>query len=308
MLMYQKEEVLPRMRGLWPQAFVSLCNVDKSHFNKKHGPCMYCGGTDRARFTDKIQDSGDGGYICAQCGGDTGIGWFSRMRGESYSEAINSLGEWLNLVPVEIINKANKQASRAPAFRVGAQADNESCEKVMQRCQKLTSTVLSVSEGFFGESFDVGVKVDSDGVEEQFHCIPCYMVQQDGLEDEMCNILIIDEQANQKLMARDYTRGSVTVTNQGEGAIYLVTDWIDAQHVAISTGREVWNCFSPSNLEIVAHRYKGDREMRVAALIDDKEVIYMADDRDLKVIIPYGHGFKSGMRRQLFTARELLNK
>lgn len=304
---HQKEDVLPRMRGMWADAFIKLCGVDKVHFNGKHGACMYCGGKDRARFSDKVSEAGDGGYICTQCGGDTGIGWFQRMRGETYSEAINTLGEYLNLVPVEVISKANKKASRTPLImNVGAQVDHEACMKVMERTEMRESTPLSVYEGIGSEWYHVGVKALPGGSEEVFHTIPCRMVHQDGLDDEMCNILFIDSNGSQRFMARDYTRGSVCVTGNGDGSIYLVTDWIDAQHVHMATSQEVWCCFSPANLEIVAHRYKGPREMRVACLPGDNETLYMADDRSMKVIIPSGDHFKSGMQKRLYSPTDLL--
>lgn len=305
-LNHQKEEVMPRMKGMWDRAFIALCGVNKSHFNKKHGPCMFCGGKDRARFTDNLKESGDGGYICSQCGGDTGIGWFSRMRGENYSESINSLGDWLNLVPIEVISKANKRASRQSPYSFGAKADHEACEAVMQRTVKRETTTLSLIEGIHADHYDIGVKTMPGGSEEAFHAIPCRMVHEDGLDDEMCNIMFIDMYGGCRFMARDRTPGSVAVTGSTDKAIYLTCDWIDAQHIHISTGQEVWTCFTPTNIEMVAHRYKGDREMRVACLASDTESLYAADDRAIKVIIPINESFRLGMQRKLFLPADLL--
>ncbi|QGF21249.1 DNA primase [Citrobacter phage HCF1] len=69
---YQKEEVIPRMRGMWATALMKLCNIPQLTFNGKHQPCPYCGGKDRFRWTDKINEKGDGGNICNQCGNDSG--------------------------------------------------------------------------------------------------------------------------------------------------------------------------------------------------------------------------------------------
>ncbi|MED7700474.1 DNA primase, partial [Escherichia coli] len=70
--------------------------------------------------------------------------------------------------------------------------------------------------------------------------------------------------------------------------------------------QEVWACFTPENLEMVAYRYKGDREVRVACKPSDKDTLYMADDRQLKIIIPNPGGYRSGMQAKLFSASDLL--
>lgn len=306
---YQKEEVIPKMRGMWATALMKLCNIPQLTFNGKHQPCPYCGGKDRFRFTDKINEKGDGGNICNQCGNDSGIGLFMRIRGENYSEAIDTLGEWLNLVPVEIVNKANKVASRDSGYNFGAQAPHEKCVDVMSKTESMTATHLSVFEAFYpldGESYQVGVKSNHGGCDEHVHAIPCHLVHSDELDDEMCNILFVNEEGQQSFYAKDYTRGSVAVTGKTDKTIYLCVDWIDAQHIHLATGQEVWACFSPSNLEIVAHRYKGDRNMRVMCRKEDRDTLIAADDRQLDVMLPVNGNFKLGVERKLYKADGLL--
>lgn len=306
---YQKEEVIPKMRGMWQAALMKLCDIPQQTFNGKHQPCPYCGGKDRFRWTDKINEKGDGGNICNQCGNDSGIGLFMRIRGENYSEAIDTLGEWLNLVPVEVINKANKRASRDSGYNFGAQAPHEKCVEVMERTETMTATFLSVFEAFYplgGESYQVGVKRSPGANDKHIHAIPCHLVHSDELDSEMCNILFVNEDGNSSFLAKDYTRGSVAVTGNTDKTIYLCTDWIDAQHIHLATGQEVWTCFTPSNLEIVAHRYKGDRRMRVVCKKDDTDTIIAADDRQLDVMIPIDGNFKRGIERRLYKAVDLL--
>ncbi|UTQ80564.1 putative DNA primase/helicase [Pseudomonas phage Motto] len=306
---YQKEEVIPKMRGMWAAALMKLCDIPQQTFNGKHQPCPYCGGKDRFRWTDKINEKGDGGNICNQCGNDSGIGLFMRIRGENYSEAIDTLGEWLNLVPVEVVNKANKIASRDSGYNFGAQAPHEKCVDVMSKTESMTATHLSVFEAFYpldGESYQVGVKSNPGGYDEHIHAIPCHLVHSDELDDEMCNILFVNEEGQQSFYAKDYTRGSVAVTGKTDKTIYLCVDWIDAQHIHMATGQEIWCCFTPSNLEIVAHRYKGDRKMRVVCRVDDKETLIAADERQLEVMIPIDGNFKKGIERRLYKADTLL--
>ncbi|MGS9609517.1 primase-helicase zinc-binding domain-containing protein [Salmonella enterica subsp. enterica serovar Infantis] len=307
---YQKEEVIPRMRGMWQAALMKLCDIPQQTFNGKHQPCPYCGGKDRFRWTDKINEKGDGGNICNQCGNDSGIGLFMRIRGENYSEAIDTLGEWLNLVPVEVVNKANKAAKRDTGYKFGKQASHEKCMEVMSRTKAFNKTPLSVYEGFYradNEPFHCGIKKQENATDELIHAIPCYLVHPDELDEEMCNILFINEEGQSSFLAKDYTRGSVTVTGKTDKTIYLCIDWIDAQHIHLATGgQEVWCCFSASNLEIVAYRYKGDRKMRVVCHADDQETIIAADERELDVMLPVNGSFKNGIERKLYNAEDLL--
>lgn len=306
---YQKEEVIPKMRGMWQAALMKLCDIPQLTFNGKHQPCPYCGGKDRFRWTDKINEKGDGGNICNQCGNDSGIGLFMRIRGENYSEAIDTLGEWLNLVPVEIVNKANKAAKRDSGYNFGSQAPHEKCVAVMERTKAFNKTPLSVYEGFYrsdDKPFQCGVKTRENAIDEIIHAIPCHLVHSDELDDDMCNILFVNEEGQSSFYAKDYTRGSVAVTGKTDKTIYLCVDWIDAQHINLATGQEVWACFSASNLEIVAYRYKGNRKMRVVCHKDDQETIIAADERELDVMLPINGKFKNGIERRLYKASDLL--
>lgn len=308
-MMFQKEDVLPYMKGMWRDALQSICGLSNDVFNKKHQPCPHCGGKDRFRWTDKLSIDGDGGAVCNGCGNDSGIGWLMKLTGEPYSECINILGRFLGKVPQEYIVKANKRASRASGYSFGSQATHENCVAVMERTKGVLKTPLSVFEGIAppdDEMYSVGVKTLESGGESLIHAIPCYLVHDDGLDDEMCNILMIDEVGEQKFYAKDYTRGSVAVTGKTDNAIYLCVDWVDAQHIHLYTGQEVWACFSSYNVEIVAHRYKGDRKMRVVCKSTDQDVIIAAEERGLDVMLPVNDNFRQGIERKLYKPETLL--
>lgn len=307
-MMYQKEEVLPYMKGLWREALQSICALPSTVFNGKHQPCPNCGGNDRFRWTDNLETKGDGGAICNVCGNDKGIGWIMKLTGEPYSEAVNILGRFLGKVPQEYRVKAYKRIARTTDANIGKQVDHESCMAVMHRTELRTSTPLSVYECLLDESFTVGVKPREDGGETLIHAYPCYLAQPDGLDDEMCNILFVNEEGESSFMARDHSRGSVVKLGAGTGSIYLVCDIIEGHRVATATNQEVWVTFTPENLEIVAWRYKGDRELRVACLSTDYQTLCMADDRDLKVILPNNDNFRQGMQRRLYDPQSLIDR
>lgn len=296
------------MRGLWDKALINLCGADPSFFQtKRHQPCIYCGGTDRARWTNKVSEEGDGGIICNQCGSGDGILWVQKMRGESFSECIDALGEWLNFIPVEVINKANKQASRTSPYKMGAQIDHERCLEIMERTERVESTPLSIYEGIYSEfGFDVGRAKSG----ELIHAIPCFMAYSDGLSDEICNVMFINEGGDVSYAAKDYTRQSVSVIGsfKDDEYAYLVDNWIDGIRVHLATGnRCVLVCHSCYNMEMVAYALR-NYKLRIACTRHAFDLLAVADDRNLDVVMPNDDNFfKSGIRKRIYKASELLD-
>lgn len=307
MKFYDKKEVLPRMMGMWKDALINICDAPESFFNGKHQPCLYCGGRDRARWTDNLSIKGDGGNICNQCGNDTGIGLMMRLTGMNYSEAINVLGDWLNLIPAEVISKANKRASRTSPYKMGAQIDHERCLEIMERTERVESTPLSTYEGIYSEfGFDVGRTKSG----ELIHAIPCFMAYSDGLSDEMCNVMFINDEGDVSYAAKDYTRQSVSVIGsfKDDEYAYLVDNLIDGYRVHIATGnRCVLVCYSSYNMEMVAYALR-NYKLRVACTRHSFDLLAVADDRNLDVVMPNdGNFFKSGIRKRIYKASELLD-
>ncbi|AHI60503.1 DNA primase [Escherichia phage bV_EcoS_AHP24] len=303
---YDKNEVIPKMAGLWKSFYAKELGWNDRHLSKKHGPCPYCFGTDRFRFTDEIgSEKGNGAAVCSKCGSDSGIGWVMKCSGLRFAEAINLLGDWLNLTPVEIIVKANKAASRVQRYNFGAQASIESIEKVMSRTKSVEMTQLTRFEAIITErEYKIGIK----GSGEEIIAEQCFMVYEDGLSDEPCNVKFIDEEGNESYLAKDYTRGSVVpVSKCSDGAIYLTVGWINALHVSACTKRTTYDCLTHHNLEMVAYELR-NKECRIACLADEKESLYVADDRGLKVVIPKGGNFKMGLERRLYNPQDLIDK
>ena len=306
MKFYDKKEVLPRMMGMWKDALINICDAPESFFNGKHQPCLYCGGRDRARWTDNLSIKGDGGNICNKCGNDTGIGLMMRLTGMNYSEAINVLGDWLNLIPVEVISKANKRASRTSPYKMGAQIEHERCLEIMERTERVESTPLSTYEGIYSEfGFDVGRTKSG----ELIHAVPCFMAYSDGISDDMCNVMFINEDGDVSYAAKDYTRQSVAVIGAFKDSeyAYLVDNWIDGVRVHLATGnRCVLVCHSSYNMEMVAYALR-NHNLRVACKLD-RELLCVADDRNVDVVIPNDeYSFKSGIRKKIYKASDLLN-
>ena len=81
--------------GHWP-AILHAAGVPDRFLTGKHGPCPFCGGKDRFRFTDYQQR---GGFICSQCNADgcDGLSFLMQWRGDDFKQALRWLEDYLRL-------------------------------------------------------------------------------------------------------------------------------------------------------------------------------------------------------------------
>lgn len=305
---HDKNAVLPAMKGMYASALQSLCGWDGKLFNKrKHQPCPLCGGSDRFRWTDKLEHEGDGGAVCNGCGSDTGLGWIMKSRGESFTEAIDTLGDWLNMIPQEVILKANKRAKLSGGFSFGGKADPDKVSAAFDRCSERTESQLMRLEGIPYERVTLGTKTSQDGAQLEWLTLPMYIVADDGaFTEDMVNFSMIDIDGMVSFYAKEITFGSVSVIPGDGKAIYITPDWADAYHAATATRSETWISYSASNLEIVASQYKGEKPLRVICREGDRETLIQAENANLPVLLFNGDNPKMGVRRELFNASDLI--
>jgi putative DNA primase/helicase len=69
--------------GRWRRILDAL-GIPKKALTGKHQPCLFCGGKDRARWTN-FHD--DGGYYCNQCGSADGFGLLMKFHGWTFAKA-----------------------------------------------------------------------------------------------------------------------------------------------------------------------------------------------------------------------------
>lgn len=81
--------------GHWP-AILRAAGVPDRFLTGKHGPCPFCGGKDRFRFTDYQQR---GGFICSQCNADgcDGLSFLMQWRSDDFKQALKWLADYLRL-------------------------------------------------------------------------------------------------------------------------------------------------------------------------------------------------------------------
>ncbi len=90
-----KQKTADAAVGRWA-AMLPLLGVDPKYLSKKHGPCPFCGGTDRYRFDDR---HGRGNWICSHCGAGDGFQLVQRTLGLSFSEVARRVDQLVGTIP-----------------------------------------------------------------------------------------------------------------------------------------------------------------------------------------------------------------
>lgn len=87
-------EVKAAAQGHWRHVLNELgIDVGRLGTNK---PCLMCGGTDRASFTDK---DGHGTYFCRQCGPKDGLDLLMALNGWDWKQACREVERVLGIIP-----------------------------------------------------------------------------------------------------------------------------------------------------------------------------------------------------------------
>ena len=114
-----------RARGKWRGILLKLGAPEKA-LTGKHGPCPFCGGSDRFRFDNQ---QGNGTFICGQCGAGDGFEFIKRMNGWSFQEAASEVDKIVGVVRPEPTPK-----SATP-------------EQIRERLIKLWKASVPITEG-----------------------------------------------------------------------------------------------------------------------------------------------------------------
>ena len=94
--------------GRWPGILASL-GIDDSVISGRNGPCPFCGGRDRFRFSDH---EGRGMFFCSQCGSGDGFTFLQRWFGWDFKTAAREVEKVSGHLP------AFKPAGPDPSVRL----------------------------------------------------------------------------------------------------------------------------------------------------------------------------------------------
>jgi putative DNA primase/helicase len=76
-------DIMKLAQGKWPSVLMS-CGLEGRFLTGKHSPCPLCGGKDRFRYIDK---TGDGWWICNQCGSGDGMDLLMGFTNQNFVQA-----------------------------------------------------------------------------------------------------------------------------------------------------------------------------------------------------------------------------
>jgi putative DNA primase/helicase len=108
-----------RARGRWPGILIGI-GIDPRYLTGKHGPCPFCGGKDRWRFTDF---NSDGLWICNQCGSGSGTDLVMRFLGLPFRDAAHRIEEVIGAEPTALPKpKRDEKRIRAQLERLWSEA------------------------------------------------------------------------------------------------------------------------------------------------------------------------------------------
>lgn len=100
-----REPIWERARGRWPGILAAI-GVPAKALRNKHGPCPVCGGKDQFRFDDK---SGEGTFICSQCGPGTGVKLVQLLKGCDFKTAAQEIEKHIGAAEVMPTDKGQRQ-------------------------------------------------------------------------------------------------------------------------------------------------------------------------------------------------------
>lgn len=128
---HDKETVLQAAEGMWQPIIQALVSVDDKVFNRKHQACPSCGGKDRFRYEPKYELP----FLCNNCGPKTPLQFLMDLSGMDFPTAINTIGDYLNCVPVEQIRVANQQAQITASFPSWYKFDMDKYNQIKERAK-----------------------------------------------------------------------------------------------------------------------------------------------------------------------------
>lgn len=99
-------------KGRWPRILRAL-GVPPKALSGRHGPCLFCGGKDRARFTDYKET---GSYFCNQCGNYPGFQLLMKLHGWTFKQAADEIDKLL--VGSAYVSTSHREAFAADEVRV----------------------------------------------------------------------------------------------------------------------------------------------------------------------------------------------
>lgn len=304
-----KEEIVRKMTGSWPMAISAISGLNQKYYSGKHMDCPACGGRDRFRYDDKLPHSsvkdGSGSYICSQCGNGDGLSLLMKSSGMSFREALESLHSWLGGSNTDEVRRAQQKYKAAASKKgYGAYVESDRCLSIMESFSRVESCGLSIENGVWYD----GMMTATAKSGAEVVCMPVVFCDN---QDEVCDIAFIAQtdayrQTAFKFLSGGFPAAGVSVIPGSGEYTYLCVTWQDAAHTATATKAKVLVCWTPENMDQVAHQMNGEN-IRVSCHKDDIDSLHVADERGVQVVL-IGTLTGGGIERKIHDATALIAK
>ncbi len=263
---YDKDQVLPAAVGLWPNILQSLAGIDSKVFNSKHQPCPLCGGNDRFRYIQKHNNP----FLCSQCGSHSGINFYMELAGIDFNEAINDVGDFLNLIPVEKRELINRKAIVSNSLPNWYKFDFDLYQSIKEKVEVRLSpwqrvNMLNILDLLAYDKYTLVGLLNRAGDE--------------------CDFMMFDVEGNKRSTNGNTIEpdGFYSVFGADAGkCTYLTTNPVTAAQSALFMGVKVICCYSIENMSSVLNNFHGHK---VIAIVSDITETIEADDLQLPQLV-----------------------
>ncbi|MGB0942951.1 MAG: primase-helicase zinc-binding domain-containing protein [Marinomonas sp.] len=294
---YNKEEVLLKATGMWQKLLPQLCGMHETTFNGKHQPCPCCGGKDRFRFDDNLENKGDGGYVCSQCGSGNGLSLLMKSTGIEFGAALTMLGEWLACVPIEKVAMIKKEIASQNSLPKSAKTFTEDAEALIKCCaehKKIPTFFTKHSEG----KFRCLILNDYESV---FPII--------NATGTIVNAAIVNPYGDVDFVG-EFTYGAFSIIGDNTDKWIVCQSIKESIKIHEQTGFRVVCTWGSINLdEVLIHLGGYSKRCFIACEWDDKDTHATVESFNLKVVLPQKDKtiIESGVVRKAINASDMFS-
>jgi len=246
------DELKPRMLGQWV-GFLTATGFDGKIFNGKHQACPVCGGKDRFRFDNEMQQLGDGGYICNQCGSGDGASLYLKGTGCDFKEMVSKCANYLNFVPIER-QRLNLKQIKA---KMPLKQERHDIKEVLNNCEKVSINDEIVYKHKNGNQVVILTDLAFEPVS-----------------------LIMLRKGTISYLNKEFIYSSCVVLGEIKNNVVLTSCWFQAYALHYMDDLNVICIFEPLNIHYITKQLKS-MDVSFKLICHDEEALIQADKHNI---------------------------
>ncbi len=275
-------DVQDKLSGLWVEV-LSMYGIVVGEFkgrNTKNASCPCCGGDDRAHWRET---NGRLSLFCRSCAADSMLSAedvILKLTNINFNDFTNQMADYVNHVPLEVINKAKVKARATPSRStpISHKQNHELVERFLVKCEWCHSMAL------------LCLSVANPQAQPFFNGVDYWpMMNESGV---LVNLAKYDADytggRQVAFIAGGVSYGS-TYEIKGNKKRVLIIDPVDALQFWYKTTASMYVCFDASNLDYCAAAYR-DHGVTIAVRCPEHAQDLLDKGYDVRIIDgePYG--------------------